>query len=94
MAGAFGVARSHIGDGASVRAATRVNAEQSSKWTMCRPTRQRYRGRLTSGVWKRSHGSATKAPPDEGAGTDMAQPNVTAPQLDSTISSRPVSANS
>src|SRR5260370_32906876 len=35
-----------FGDGASVRAATRVNAEQSSKRTMCRPTRQRYRGRL------------------------------------------------
>ena len=38
--------RSHIGDRASVRAATRVNAEQSSKGTMCRPTRQRSRGRL------------------------------------------------
>src|ERR1700722_20796410 len=38
--------RSHIGDRASVRAATRVNAEQTSKRTMCRPTRQRYRGRL------------------------------------------------
>ena len=44
MAEAFGVVR--IGDGASVRAATRVNAEQASKRTMCRPTRQRYRGRL------------------------------------------------
>ena len=29
-----------------MRAATRVNAEQSSKRTMCRSTRQRYRGRL------------------------------------------------
>ena len=29
-----------------MRAATRVNAEQASKRTMCRPTRQRYRGRL------------------------------------------------
>ena len=29
----------HVGDGASVRAATRVNAEQSSKRTMCRPSR-------------------------------------------------------
>ena len=46
MAGAFGVAGHVLGDGASVRAATRVNAEQSSKKTMCRPTRQRYRGRL------------------------------------------------
>ena len=29
----------HVGDGASVRAATRVNAEQSSKRTMCSPSR-------------------------------------------------------
>ena len=37
---------SHIGEGASVRAATRVNAEQASKRTMCRPTRLQFRGRL------------------------------------------------
>src|SRR5208337_1691241 len=37
---------SHIGDGASVRAATRVNAEQDSKRSMCRPTRLQLRGRL------------------------------------------------
>src|SRR6516164_7726064 len=37
---------SRIGDGASVRAATRVNAEHASKRTMCRPTRRPYRGRL------------------------------------------------
>src|SRR5256884_4552956 len=37
---------SRIGDSASVQAATRVNAEQSSKRTMCRPTRLPYRGRL------------------------------------------------
>src|SRR5437879_4945034 len=37
---------SRIGDGASVQAATRVNAEQSSKRTMRRSTRQPYRGRL------------------------------------------------
>ena len=30
---------SRIGDSASVQAATRVNAEQASKRTMCRPTR-------------------------------------------------------
>jgi len=35
-----------FGDGASVRAATRVNAEQTSKRTMCRPTRKWNRGRL------------------------------------------------
>ena len=46
MAEAFGVA-GHIGDGASVRAtAPSERAEQTSKRTMCRPTRQRYRGRL------------------------------------------------
>jgi hypothetical protein len=39
---------SRIGDSASVQAATRVNAEQSSKRTMCRPTRQPFRGRL---IW-------------------------------------------
>ena len=37
---------SRIGDSASVQAATRVNAEQTSKRTMYRPTRQPYRGRL------------------------------------------------
>src|SRR5712672_3257101 len=38
---------SRIGDRASVQATTRVNAEQASKRTMCRPTRQPFRGRLT-----------------------------------------------
>src|SRR2546429_6532718 len=36
-----------VGDRASVQAATRVNAEQASKRTMCRPTRRPFRGRLT-----------------------------------------------
>jgi hypothetical protein len=44
MAEAFGW--SHIGDGASVWAATRVNAEQAPKRSMCRPTRLQLRGRL------------------------------------------------
>src|SRR5262249_22679383 len=38
---------SRIGDSASVQAATRVNAEQASKRSMCRPTRRPFRGRLT-----------------------------------------------
>src|SRR6266853_1661259 len=38
--------RTPIKIGESVRAATRVNAEQASKRTMCRPTRQPFRGRL------------------------------------------------
>src|ERR1700738_1180932 len=37
---------SRIGDRASVQAATRVNAEQTSKRSMCRPTRLPNRGRL------------------------------------------------
>src|SRR6202158_4256840 len=37
---------SRMGDSASVQAATRVNVEQASKRTMCRPTRLPYRGRL------------------------------------------------
>ncbi len=32
--------------GVSVQAATRVNVEQASKRTMCRPTRRPFRGRL------------------------------------------------
>src|SRR5262245_28540106 len=42
------ISGSRIGDRASVQAATRVNAEQASKRTMCRPTRQPFRGRL---IW-------------------------------------------
>jgi hypothetical protein len=40
------VSGSRMGDRASVQAATRVNAEQASKRTMCRPTRRPFRGRL------------------------------------------------
>ena len=39
---------SHFGDRANGQAATRVNAEQASKRTMCRPTRSLCRGRL---IW-------------------------------------------
>ena len=42
---------SRIGDRASVQAATRVNAEQASKRTMCRPTRRPFRGRLIGLGW-------------------------------------------
>src|SRR6201981_662064 len=39
MSEAFGNRVTKYGDRASVQAATRVNAEQASKRTMCRPTR-------------------------------------------------------
>jgi len=46
IAEAFGKRVTKYGDSASVQAVTRVNAEQASKRTMHRPTRQPYRGRL------------------------------------------------
>src|SRR4029077_1476750 len=39
---------------------------------------------VTRWMWKRSHGRATKAPPDERGGNRHARPTATAPHPDST----------
>ena len=38
-----------------------------------------------SGVWKRSHGRTSEAPPDERGGNRYVRPTATAPHLDSTL---------
>ncbi len=38
-----------------------------------------------SGVWKRSQGRTSEAPPDERGGNRYVRPTATAPHLDSTI---------
>ena len=49
---------SRIGDGASVQAVTRVNAEQASKRTMRRPTRRPFRGKRLTRLGERAKAKA------------------------------------
>src|ERR1700750_2913599 len=41
-----------------------------------------------SGMWKRSHGRTSEAPPDERGGYRYVRPTATAPHLDSTLRRR------
>ena len=85
------ISGSRIGDRASVQAATRVNAEQTSKRSMCRPTRYPFRGRL---IWLGGMSEEYAQPLHRGSGGSMykrkAHATREAPMRDQDINRTPV----
>ena len=76
MAEAFGVAGHEQVTARAVRAATRVNAAQASKRTMCRPTRLQFRGRLI-GLGEMSEDDAQSLHRGTGGGTYIRKARAT-----------------